>query len=66
MNASYSADDTFEMSPELYIAPTVMSRMKIFSDEIVKYGESYSLNCNDGSIASAFMDDLDKDTFDIR
>jgi hypothetical protein len=43
-----------------------MSRMKIFSDEMAKYGESYSFNCNDSDIAPAFVEDPDEETFDIR
>ncbi|KAI2478279.1 Interferon-induced GTP-binding protein mx2 [Pyrenophora tritici-repentis] len=47
-----------------------MSRMKIFSDEMAKYGESYSFKCNDGDIAPVFVEDPDEDsdeeTFDFR
>jgi hypothetical protein len=47
-----------------------MSRMKTFSDEMAKYGGSYSFNCNDGGIPQAFEDDPDdhppKETIDIR
>jgi hypothetical protein len=70
MNATHGADDAFETSPNLCIAPAVMSRMKIFSDEMAKYGESYSFNCNDDGIHQAFEDDPDKllpdETFEIR
>jgi hypothetical protein len=70
MNATHGADDAFETSPGLCIAPAVMSRMKIFSDEIARYGESYSFNCNDDVIAPVFMkdseEDLDEETFDTR
>jgi hypothetical protein len=70
MNATHCADDAFETSPDLCIAPAVISRMKIFSDEMAKYGESYSFNCNDDGISQAFEDDPDKSlpdkTFDIR
>ncbi|KAF2023591.1 dynamin GTPase [Setomelanomma holmii] len=65
MNASHGADDAFETSPGLCIAPAIMSRMKVFSDEMAEYGESYSFNCDNGDIAPpAFVDD--EDTFDIR
>jgi hypothetical protein len=63
MNASHGADDAFETSPGLCIAPAVMSRMKIFSDEMAKYGESYSFN---GDIAPEFVEDPDAETFAIR
>ncbi|KAF1964076.1 hypothetical protein BU23DRAFT_575979 [Bimuria novae-zelandiae CBS 107.79] len=47
-----------------------MSRMKIFSDEMAKYSESYSFNCNDSGIPQAFEDasedDSNDETFDIR
>jgi hypothetical protein len=70
MNATHGADDAFETSPDLCIAPAVMSRMKIFSDEMAKYGESYSFNCNDGGIPHVFGDDPDEslpdETFDVR
>jgi hypothetical protein len=66
VNATHGADDAFETSPELRIAPAVMSRMKIYSDEMAKYGESYSFNCNDSDIAPAFVEDSDEETFDIR
>ncbi|KAA8623853.1 Interferon-induced GTP-binding protein mx2 [Pyrenophora tritici-repentis] len=70
MNASHGADDAFEKNPGLCIAPAVMSRMKIFSDEMAKYGESYSFKCNDGDIAPVFVEDPDEDsdeeTFYIR
>ncbi|KAI0570344.1 Interferon-induced GTP-binding protein mx2 [Pyrenophora tritici-repentis] len=39
-----------------------MSRMKIFSDEMAKYGESYSFKCNDGDIAPVFVEDPDEDS----
>jgi hypothetical protein len=66
ISATHGADDAFETSPELCIAPAVMSRMKIFSDEMAKYGESYSFNCNNNGIPLAFVDDPYGDTFDIR
>ena len=44
--------------------------MKIFSDEMAKYGESYSFNCNNDGVPVAFEDDSDEsfedETFDIR
>jgi hypothetical protein len=70
MNASYGSDDAFETIPGLCIAPTVMSRMKVFSDEMANYDESYSFNCNDSNIAPVFVEgsdeDVDEETFDIR
>jgi hypothetical protein len=66
MNASHGADDAFETNPGLCIAPAVMSRMKMFSDEMAKYGESYVFTCSDGDIAAVSVDDHDAKTFDIR
>jgi hypothetical protein len=66
INATYGADDAFEASPELRIAPAVMSRMKIFSDDMAKYGESYSFNCNNDGIPVTFVDNPNENTFDIR
>jgi hypothetical protein len=40
--------------------------VKIFSDETAKSGESYSSNCNNGSILQAFEDDPNDDTLDVR
>ncbi|KAF7443444.1 Interferon-induced GTP-binding protein mx2 [Pyrenophora tritici-repentis] len=69
INATHGASDAFEKSPELCIAPTVMSRMKIFSDEMAKFGESYLFNCNDGDFPPAVVDDhgeSPEEIFDIR
>jgi hypothetical protein len=66
ISATHGADDAFETSPELCIAPAVMSRMKIFSDEMAKYGESYSFNSNDSGFPLALKDDPNEETFDIR
>jgi hypothetical protein len=66
ISATYGADNAFKTSPELCIAPAVMSRMKIFSDEMAKYGESYSFNSNDGGFPLALKEDPNKETFDIR
>jgi hypothetical protein len=40
--------------------------MKIFLDEMAKYSESYSFNCNNNGIPLAFVDDPYGDTFDIQ
>jgi hypothetical protein len=66
MNASHGADDAFKTNPGLCIAPAVMSRMKMFSDEMAKYGESYSFNSSGGDIAAASVDNHDAKTFVIR
>ena len=42
-----------------------MSRMKIFSDEMAKYGGYYSFNCNDGGNDDS-DESLPEETFDIR
>ncbi|KAK3074249.1 hypothetical protein LTR53_003472 [Teratosphaeriaceae sp. CCFEE 6253] len=42
LNAMYGADGVFDGVPELRIAPAIMSRMKIFSDEMGKYGQLYA------------------------
>ncbi|KAM3425678.1 hypothetical protein BST61_g7618 [Cercospora zeina] len=49
ISATHGADDTFEKSPALCIAPAVMSRMKTFSDEMAQYGESYAFARDDKS-----------------
>jgi hypothetical protein len=66
MNASHGADDAFETNPGLCIAPAVISGMKMFSDELAKYGESYSFSSTDGDSAAASLDDYDAKTFVIR
>jgi hypothetical protein len=66
ISATHGADDAFETSPDLCIAPAVMSRMKIFSDEMAEYGESYSFNCNNNGSPLAFVEDPYGDTFDVR
>jgi hypothetical protein len=66
MNASHGAGDAFETNPALCIAPAVMSRMKMYSDEMAKYGESYSFSSSDSDIAAASVDDHDAKTFVIR
>jgi hypothetical protein len=40
--------------------------MKIFSDDMGKYGESYSFDCNNDGIPLSFVDDPYGETFDIR
>lgn len=42
LNATHGADNTFEVYPELCIAPTIMARMKAFSEDMAKFGETYS------------------------
>jgi hypothetical protein len=66
MNASHGADDAFETNPGLCIALAVMSRMKMFSDEMAKYGESYPFSPSDGNSAAASVDSHDAKTFVIR
>ena len=67
INANHGADDAFEETPNLCIAPAVMSRMKIFSDEMAKYGESYSFSSDE---AGTELDNLAgspaEETFSIR
>ncbi|KAK3625369.1 hypothetical protein LTR56_020454 [Elasticomyces elasticus] len=63
LNANHGADEAFEKYPRLRIAPAVMSRMKIFSDEMAKYGQTYTFMSRDSkgssSIPLAFIDDSD-------
>jgi hypothetical protein len=40
--------------------------MKMFSDEMAKYGESYSFSSSDSDIAAASVDNHDAKTFAIR
>jgi hypothetical protein len=43
-----------------------MSRMEMFSDEMARYGESYSFGSTDGDSAAASVDSHDAKTFAIR
>lgn len=42
LNANHGADDAFNEESALHISPKVMSRMKDFSDDMTKYGQTYS------------------------
>jgi hypothetical protein len=66
LNATHGADDAFETSLGLCIAPAVMSRMKIFSHEMAEYGEAYSFSCNDRGIPPPFEDDANEESFGVR
>lgn len=56
LNATHGADDAFESKSELRIAPAVMSRMKLFSDEMGRHGETYSfVSSNDNDSSSTLM-----------
>ncbi|CAK1356816.1 unnamed protein product [Cercospora beticola] len=44
ISATHGADNAFETTPALCIAPALMSRMKIFSDEMAKYGATYAFS----------------------
>lgn len=66
INATHGADDAFDTNPELRTAPAVMSRMKIFSNEMAKYGELYSLNHSDSVIHPVSEDGIDVGMINIR
>ncbi|GIZ42843.1 hypothetical protein CKM354_000609600 [Cercospora kikuchii] len=44
ISATHGADHAFETTPALCIAPALMSRMKISSDEMAKYGATYAFS----------------------
>lgn len=64
--ASHGADDAFETSPDLCIAPNIMARMITFSDEMTKFGETYSLKRDGGDDSSSSEDDSDISPLDVR
>ncbi|KXS94723.1 hypothetical protein AC579_9202 [Pseudocercospora musae] len=67
MNAAHGADDAFETSPDLCVAPAVMSRMQTFSDEMANYSEAYAFSHDESSEPLAFEEDSDEpDTFHSR
>jgi hypothetical protein len=39
MNAAHGANNIFEKSPDLCVAPSIMSRMKTFSVEMAHYSQ---------------------------
>lgn len=67
VNATHGADDAFETSPDLCVAPAVMSRMKTFSDEMAQYSEAYAFSRDWSGEPVTFEDDSDEpDTFYSR
>ncbi|KAK4546242.1 hypothetical protein LTR36_002379 [Oleoguttula mirabilis] len=68
LGANYGADDVFITDSALRIAPAVMARMKIFSDEMTTYGQAHSFLPQDGLSppVKATTSSPDKKSFDIR
>jgi hypothetical protein len=48
LTANHGADDAFEADPAMCIAPSVMSRMKTFTDDMDNFGHLYSFRTLDG------------------
>lgn len=42
LTASYGADEVFDGNDDLRIAPTMMARMKAFSDDMASQGQTYA------------------------
>lgn len=60
VNAAHGADDAFETSPDLCVAPAIMSRMKTFSDEMANYSEAYAFSRDESDQPFAFKDNSDE------
>lgn len=62
LTANHGADNLFESSPALRIAPSVMSRMKTFSEDLENYGHAYSFMKQEESDDEDNMDAVMADT----
>jgi len=65
LSATHGADEVFDTTPTMCIAPAVLSRLKAFSDEMAQYGEAYSFTLRNGDepsavpAAAAFVNDYE-------